>query len=224
MTSRSCYVVTLFVLSGAWATSAMAEPRIFIGSLDLTPGFESTFMLDFGGGFVENTMISDTNFTLQVDAEAGANGSAEFLSYFQIIDSINLPDPLGSPDPVPTGQITVEILPGTSSGGTYNAITGAFTTSETYRIHYTGDLSVYGLTDGFVDLPSSSSGLITFETATSGRIMQQWEGTYTFPGTTVSLAYTCRVNTQFVPEPASWMAIAFAGLFAIRRRGSLNTC
>jgi hypothetical protein len=200
-------------------TGAHAVPQIYVATLDTNPGFDSSFTLDFGGGFIETARISDTDFTLEVDPDIGPMGAARFLAYSQQIDPINLPDPTGGSSPISTGDITVEILTGSSGAGSYNASSGVFTTDETYRIHYTGDLSAYGLTDGFVDLPSTSNGQILLGTATGDRIEQVWEGTYTFPGTTVSLAYACRVNTQIVPEAGCLALLAPVGVILLRRRG-----
>jgi hypothetical protein len=204
--------------------TGQAAPVVYHALQDTTPGMESTFTLDFGGGFIESSFISNTRFSLEVDPELGPLGSARFLSYSQQIASIDLPDPFGGPDPVPTGEITVEVLPGTSGLGAYNPLSGDFYTSETYRIHYTGDLSVYGLTEGFVDLPSSSTGTITLSAPDRGTIRQEWEGTYTFPGTEVSVNYTCAVNTQIVPEPGSFWLLALAAALGGRwwRRTEFN--
>jgi hypothetical protein len=210
-------------MAGLWMTilwgAAHAAPQSFVADLDRTPGFESTFTFDFGGGFFETAAISDTEFTLEIDADASPAGSARFLAYQQRIESINLPDPTGGATPIPTGELTVEVLSGTSGVGSYDANSGSFSTSETYRIHYAGDLSAYGLTGGFVDLPSQSTGRIRNEGGV-WRIVQDWAGSYTFPGTNVSVAYTCQVNTQAVPEPGYltlWYVLGLAGM-ALRRR------
>ena len=208
-------VVLLALLLGV----THAAPQTFFATLDQSPGFESSFTFDFGGGFLESAAISDTEFTLEVDADISPAGSATFLNYAQQIESINLPDPTGGATAIPTGMLTVEVLEGTSGVGSYDAATGNFTTSEIYRITFEGDLSAYGLTGGFVDLPSQSSGTITVEDGIT-RITQEWEGSYTFPDTQVSVAYTCRVNTQVVPEPASTVMLSVLGLagLALRRR------
>ena len=200
----------------ATAASALAEPTLYPASIDLRPGFESSFTFDFGGGFVETAMISNTQFTLEVDPVSLPGGSAEFKSYYQEIESINLPDPLGGTNPIPTGDITVEILPGTGGQGTYDVGTGQFTTSEVYRVHVTGDLSAYGLTEGFVDLPSFSTGTITLEESV-GTIQQRWEGEYTFPGSNVTIQYRCAVNSLIVPEPSA-LGLLLGGVCLLARR------
>ncbi len=213
LTSRTLMAVTLLAAVGGVAHAA---PQTFVATLDQSTGFESSFTFDFGGGFLQSAAISDTEFTLQVDPEGSAVGSAQFLSYAQQIESIDLPNPTGG-SPIPTGALTVEVLQATAGVGSYDAATGAFSTSETYRIHYTGDLSAYGLVGGFVDLPSQSTGMISSDGGVE-RITQNWDGTYTFPGTNVSLAYTCQVHTQVVPEPTSWLLLSILGLAGITRR------
>ena len=200
----------------AAAAQAVAEPTLYSTTIDLRPGFESSFTFDFGNGFLETAMISNTQFTLEVDPVSLPGGSAEFKSYYQEIASINLPDPFGGTDPIPTGNITVEILPGTGGQGSYNFATGEFTTSEVYRVHFSGDLSAYGLTDGFVDLPSFSTGTITLEESV-GTIQQRWEGEYTFPGSSVTIQYRCAVNTQIVPEPNA-LGLLLGGVCLLARR------
>lgn len=217
LTSRIFWKAVVLVALLAGITNA--GPQTFVATLDQTPGLESSFTFDFGGGFLESATISDTEFTLEVDSDASPLGSARFLSYQQQIESINLPDPTGGSTPIPTGALTVEVLKGTSNPGTYNATTGEFTTSETYRIHYTGDLSAYGLLGGFVDLPSQSAGRIMEDNGIT-RIQQNWAGTYTFPGTNVTLGYTCSVNTQVVPEPGclAWCSVLGLASLTLRRR------
>lgn len=214
---RTLSTVTLFSLvCASGALVAWGEPLLLPATIDTRAGFESTFTFDFGGGFLETAYISNTEFVLQVDAEAAPGGAAEFKSYYQEVDSINLPDPMGGADPIPTGALTIEILPGTSGVGSYDPATGQFTTSEVYRIHFAGDLSAYGLTDGFVDLPSASAGTITLDEAT-GSIQQVWQGEYTFPGSNVALTYQCEVNARVVPEPDA-LALLVCGLYGLWRR------
>jgi hypothetical protein len=197
--------------------TVQADPVVYQARHDSSPGYESHFTFDFGGGFTETAAITNTEFSLWIDDLVLPSGDARFLSYFQEIDSVNLPDPQGGTTPIPTGQITVEIVGGTSGNGTYNPSTGAFSTSEVYRIHFNGDLSAYGLTAGYVDLPSTSQGTISFEN-NLGRIQQRWEGSYTFPGSNVSVNYQCAANTVIVPEPASAIGLGvLASIWGLRR-------
>lgn len=214
---RATHTLKCLVFCGASvvATSVLAAPTVYRAVDDDRPGMESTFTFDFGGGFVESARISDTDFQLELDADAA---SARFLTYEQTIGSINLPNPTGGSDPIPTGEISVEILPNSSGTGSFDPLAGVFSTSEIYRVHFTGDLSAFGITESFVDLPSNSQGTVDFET---GSIRQEWEGSYIFSGTNVRVDYTCEVNAMIVPEPAGLigMYLGLLCLAAVIRRG-----
>jgi hypothetical protein len=217
LTNRSLLAMAVCL---SLTSAASADPVVHHAVHDPTPGFESYFTFDFGGGFTETATISNTDFRLSLNDLVAPAGDARFLSYYQQIASINLPDPTGGSTPVPTGNITVQLLDRSYGNGTFDPATGEFTTSEIYRIHYNGDLSAYGLTEGFVDLPSTSQGTVVFEKGI-GRIQQTWDGNYTFPNTNVTVSYQCRVNTQIVPEPmGSTLAtiITLGGYVLFRRR------
>lgn len=172
------------------ATPAMADSRFLAAEQDFQE--ISTFTLDFGDvGGISEAQISQTQFVLQFDATAG---TARFVDYDQQIAPLLL---FGVFD---TGNITVTIVPGSSSG-TYNAATGQFTTTEFYEIAFEGDLSMFGLTSPVV-LPSTSTGVVTFDTPGSGRIRQNWAGEGELgnpndPENPISFTYTCNVNTVF---------------------------
>ena len=175
---------------------------------------QSTFTLSFSGQPLPSSYISNTTFSLQLDDQPRA-GAAQFLSYNQNVAPLTLPD--GQGGYVSTGDITVEIEPGTSGGGSYDVSSGLFTTTEIYKISYTGDLTSIGLGNGgFVEFPSTSSGTISFDPILPGvgTIHQQWSGTYSPLG----LDYSCEVFTTF-PEPASLGLLGFA-ILAIRRKRS----
>lgn len=194
------------------ASTTAARANVLALSAIQAPTPDSTFTLSSGGQPLPSSFISNTNFTLQVDDQPRA-GSAQFLNYYQTVAPLTLPD--GQGGYVNTGNLTVEIEPGTSSGGSYDVASGLFTTTETYRITYTGDLTAIGLGNGgFVEFPSTSSGVISFDPVIPGvgTIHQQWSGTYSPLG----LDYTCEVFTTF-PEPASLGLLGFAVL-ALRRR------
>jgi MYXO-CTERM domain-containing protein len=174
---------------------------------------DSTFTLSSGGQGLPSSFISNTVYKLQVDDGTGRTTGAQFLNYYQTVAPLTLPD--GQGGYVNTGNLTVEMEPGTSGIGSYDPQTGAFTTSETYKITYTGDLTAIGLQNGgFVEFPSTSSGVITYDLQNpgTGTIEQHWSGTYS----PLALDYTCAVYTAF-PEPASLGLLGLA-LVALRRR------
>lgn len=198
------------------ASATYAAPVSLLATHD--PGQPNSFSLSFfGGAMTRQAGISTTDFELLFDTDPNPTGSARFLSYNQSIDSIDMPDPQGGAD-IPTGALTVEVVPGSSGISSFDPATGIFTTTETYRITYANDLTALGLggPGSFVEFPSTSTGQIVYETATSGRISQTWQGQYDLGGTIID--YTCEVNTQFTPEPATLALLAFAGLFISRRR------
>jgi hypothetical protein len=194
------------------ASSTVARANVIALNAIQAPAPQSTFTLSFSGQPLPSSFISNTHFTLQLDDQPRA-GSAQFLNYYQTVAPLTLPD--GQGGYVNTGDLTVQVEPGTSGGGSYDVSSGVFTTTETYRIDYTGDLTAIGLGNGgFVEFPSTSSGTITFDPILPGvgTIHQQWSGTYSPLG----LDYTCEVFTTF-PEPASLGLLGFA-ILAIRRK------
>lgn len=186
--------------AGMIALSAVHDPN--------QPNFFTlNFPAEYGGP--RSGQISNTNFTLSYD---DVGGTAQFDSYLQFIDSIELPGG------IQTGAITVSIVPGTSSGS-YNAVTGEFTTSEDYSITFENDLSMFGLVSPVV-MPSSSSGQIDFG---ASRIAQNWAGVGAIgnpaqPDKPIVFDYVCVVNTTFVPEPATAALLMLGGLVLRRRR------
>lgn len=155
---------------------------------DHNPAAENSFSLDFGDGNPRTAFISDTTYDLRVDE---ITGTAKFVSYEQFVDPIEIP--VGPGQFLSTGDLTIRVLPGTSTGS-YADATGVFTTAESYEISFTGDLSPIGFSSPVI-LPSASSGTVTFGTDISGTVNQIWQGE-TLVGQ-FPLRYTCRVNTTF---------------------------
>lgn len=189
--------------------------RADIISLNATqnPALESSFTFDFGAfGGPRSALISQTDFTLNLDPGAAPGQSAAFASYAQTVDSISLPNPQGGDD-LPTGVLTISIEQ--SYGGTYDQGTGMVTTNDLYRIEFTGDLSALGIFSP-VFLPGESNGLVTFDTATTGDIALNWDGVGNISG--IDFSYVCATHTTFTPEPASLALLGLAGLMIRRRR------
>lgn len=177
----SAMVVALGLLA---ATSVQAAPILVFATEDSAePGF---FTLDFGAGVGRSSgHITSTDYALEVDPDAG---TSRLVGYYQKVESLDL---FG----VPTGEITVEIVPG-SSTGTYNKETREFTTTELYRVFFTADLSAFGLFSP-VELPSTSIGTVDISTERgASHVNLQWAGSSDIiPGQEFS--YVCEVNTAF---------------------------
>lgn len=167
---------------------AVAAPQTLSARLDTSQ--VSFFTLDFGEyGGERAALLSNTTFRLEIDADLQ---SARFLSYEQEIDPIMLPD--GAGGDISTGNIRVEVVPGTSSG-VFDRSTGEFTTSETYAVYFEGDLSAFGI-ESPVLLPSESNGTIAFNRAAAGSIGMQWFGSGVLANF-LPFHYACTVNTLF---------------------------
>jgi hypothetical protein len=188
---------------GAWslAAGAYAAPQSVITSED--PAQPGAFSLNFGElGGVASSNITSTNYELSVDP---VGGTARFVSYRQQVEPLILPGGFS------TGDITVEVVEG-SSTGSFDPITGQFTTSELYAVHFTGDLSAFGLTSPVL-LPSSSDGALTLDAVAGGEVKMNWNGRGELanpfdPLTPLSFTYICEVNTVFAPTAANVVGLA----------------
>lgn len=157
----------------------------------------SAFALDFGDGVPRVAAITYSELDLRIDPGAG---SARFAYYHQTAEPLVLPSPL-PPFEVSTGELVIEIVPG-SSTGSFDAESGEFTTSEDYVIHFDGDLSVLGLTSPVVLSGAASTGTLTNPGGdyASGQASLAWSGTYELEftdGTVIPLAYTCGVDAEY---------------------------
>jgi len=197
--AKGCAALVLAgVLSGSRAS---ADPIALLAGQVPSPA--SSFSLDFGAfGGVSSALISQTDFALEVDADLG---TAQFTQYQQSVAPLVLPGGFS------TGNIRVEVVPG-SSTGTLDVLSGEFTTSEQYAIHFDGDLGVFGLTSPVV-LPSTSSGTVTLTAQTGGSVIMAWTGTSQLPNpfdltTYIPFSYTCSVTAAFAPEPVTLLQLA----------------
>ena len=188
------------VLSGG---RAAADPVALVATQAPNPA--SSFTLDFDFGvFVEtvSARISQTDFELEIDADSG---TARFAQYEQTIDPLILPGGFS------TGNIRVEIVPGTS-GGTLNVLTGEFTTEELYAVYFDGDLSPFHLTSPVI-LPSASAGTVNLSALSGGDVLMAWAGTSQLPNpfdptAAIPFRYTCDVTAAFAPEPLTLLQLA----------------
>jgi hypothetical protein len=169
-----------------------------------TQNFEevSTFSLSFDGlGFSTSNFITQTDYVLQVDTDTS---DARFNSYKQNVEPLTLPGGFS------TGDIVVKVVRG-SSKGEFDVFTGTFSTSETYKIEFDGDLSAFGLTSPVL-LPGDSVGSVEFLPDGSGRIAMDWEGEGQLPDpfnprAFLAFSYSCSVRTQFEPEPIPLLSL-----------------
>jgi hypothetical protein len=156
----------------------------------------SSFTLNFGAFGETSATITQTQFDIAVDS---AGETARFTSYNQQVQ------PLTLPGGVSTGDITVQIVPGSSAGTfTRGATLGRFHTAETYRIFFTGDLSLYGMTSP-VDLPGASNGEMAFGSDAAGVATLVWDGATLLPNpfdpqNPINLTYRCEVHADFAAE------------------------
>ncbi len=162
------------------------------------PDIPSFFTLDFGPGIGRTTAdITATTFALSVNADLG---TARFSSYHQELDPIILPGGFS------TGELTINIVPG-SSTGTYDELSGMYHTSELYAVSFDGDLSAFGLQSP-VFLPSESIGQLSLQAGEPGTVTMVWQGAGQLanpfdPNSFLDFTYFCSVNTMFTALPAT---------------------
>ncbi len=194
------------IVGGIVSTLALTSPataRTIAVVNQENPNEVSSFTLDFGAaGGIASSLIARTDYELQVDPDAA---TARFASYYQEVDPLILPGGFS------TGNIIIEVVDG-SSAGTFDVMTGEFTTSEVYAIHFDGDLSAFEL-ESPVLLPGSSSGTIQLDGIDGGSISMAWDGASTLrnpfdPSTEIGFTYTCSVNTVFAAEPTMLVRLA----------------
>ena len=200
LTMSACAAL-LGLAAAASAQSGNVRPLSIVTNEN--PAEPGAFSLDFGGlGIHALSHITSTNYELSVDP---VHGTARFVSYLQHVQ------PLALPGGISTGDITVEIVAG-SSTGSFDSRTRTFTTSEMYAVHFTGDLSAFGLTSPVL-LPSSSIGELAVDPVVGGEVRMDWNGSGELsnpfdPSTPLSFTYRCAVNTLFRPTPANVVALA----------------
>ena len=180
----------------AAASAQSARPLSIVTNEN--PAEPGAFTLSFGDlGLNAVGNISTTNYELSVDP---ARGTAHFVSYLQHVQ------PLALPGGISTGDITVEIVDG-SSTGSFDPLTRTFTTTEMYAVHFAGDLSAFGLTSPVL-LPSSSTGELAVDPVAGGQVTMDWNGSGELsnpfdPLHPLSFTYHCAVNTLFSATAAN---------------------
>lgn len=219
----------LRVMVFAAAATALQAARADVISLaaQQAPTPASQFGLDFGDGAgFRNVNISQTDFTMLLNQDGPPAGwTAQFDSYVQSVPALELPD--GQGGTLSTGALTIEIVPGSSSGTLTSLPNGSyeFSTTDTYKISFAGDLSAIGFFSPVL-LSSSTTGLITPTPGRSidpsGTVNIGWTGTQELGGTGIQLAYQCEVAATYVgsviPEPASLGLLACGAVAVLRRR------
>ena len=192
--AMSACVALVGLAAAASAQSGLAGPLSIVTSED--PAEPGAFTLDFGDlGVVARSNITSTNYELSVDL---VHGTARFVSYLQHVQPLVLPGGFS------TGDITVEVVAGSSSG-TFDPFTRTFTTSELYAVHFTGDLSAFGLSSPVL-LPSSSAGELVVDPVEGGEVSMNWSGSGQLanpfdPASPLTFTYVCAVNTLFPATP-----------------------
>jgi hypothetical protein len=178
----------LLALGFGFVVAATAEAAPISVNFAQSTEVDSGFTLDFGygPGSVSSALVSDTVFELELDPIAA---TARFVQYSQNVDELYLPTPNG---PVGTGDIMIEIV--ASLGGTFDRETGEFSTNDIYAVHFTGDLSAFGIESPFV-LPSTSSATVDFDSPNTGVTNLIWDGVSELSG--IAFAYTCDVRGDF---------------------------
>lgn len=157
------------------------------------PTLPNHFTLDFGDfGGVRSANITISEMVIEICDDS----TAVFADYYQEAD------PLILPDGTSTGDLTILVNP--SRPVSYDAVDGIFVTDDDYQIHFTGDLSAYGIPSPFGFQHQSSTGVIDYDTATTGTVSMAWSGNSALPnpfdpnGPLIPFAYTCAVNANFV--------------------------
>ncbi len=186
----------------AMVCPASAEPVRVAARQDTS--IPSYFTLNFpvlGELGRNDALIARTDLELEIDAVAG---TARFVRYEQDVDPLTLPGGIS------TGNLRIEIVPN-SSTGTFDPATGQFLTSETYLVHFDGDLSAYGLMSP-VALPSSSTGFASVASTTSGQVDFRWDGVGQLanpfaPGTMIDFTYICSLFASFAPQASAYVSL-----------------
>ncbi len=202
-TGRSMMTCAALVGLAAASSAQLTHARPISIVTSENPAQPGAFTLDFGElGGVARSSITSTTYELNIDT---AHGTARFVSYLQHVEPLTLPGGLS------TGNITVEIVPDSSSGF-YDASTSTFTTTEVYAIHFTGDLSAFGLTSPVL-LPSSSVGAVAIDPVEGGEVTMDWDGIGQLanpfdPSSPLTFTYRCAVDTVFPATPTNVVVLA----------------
>ncbi len=201
-TGRSTMSACAVLVGLAAAASAQSSGPVSIVTNE-DPASPGAFTLDFGAlGFIASSNITSTNYELSIDP---VDGTARFVSYLQHVQ------PLVLPGGISTGDITVEVVQGSSSGA-FDPLTRTFTTSEMYAVHFTGDLTAFGLTSPVL-LPSSSTGELAVDPVAGGEVAMDWSGSGELanpfdPSNPLLFNYHCVVNSVFSATPENVIVLA----------------
>lgn len=201
LASASTAWMAAMALVGLSATVAAADEFQVNAAQDQS--VVSSFALDFGQlGGIASATITDTTLSVALDPQVA---SARLVSYEQDVEPIILPGGFS------TGSIRVAVVEG-SSFGTFDARTGEFNTTEVYEIHFTGDLSAFGLTSPVL-LEGSSTGNVAVTSEVEGSLTLRWDGETELsnpidPSMPIELTYACDVNTAFAPNAEQMLEIS----------------
>lgn len=188
--TRHSSLLSVFSGLALFAGAAHAESRLLIARNDPNAPnhFTISFPPEFGGDTTAD--IVSTHFAIVVDDK---ESTASIRSWFQLVNPLNI----AGRD---TGDITV-VLAGESAGAydekvdQSDVLKGFFRTAEMYAVHFTGDLSDFGIQSPFI-LPGSSTGVVTYdENPQTGRLAMHWSGVGDLGG--IPFSYVCVVNALF---------------------------
>jgi hypothetical protein len=214
------------VLAGLAAMAAHAQANVISLVAEQAAAPASRFGLDFGDGSgFRDVNITQTDFRMRLDQSGPPSAwTARFDSYVQSVPALELPD--GQGGSLSTGALTVEIVPGSSSGTLTENQDGTFefSTTDTYQISFAGDLSAIGFFSPVV-LSSTTTGLITPDAGRTvglnGNVNIGWTGLQELGATGIMLSYRCDVAATYVgaviPEPTS-LALLAGGVVGVFRR------
>ncbi len=195
-TIASTLAVVLMSTAQSWAA-----PRLIDAQND--PEISSSFTLDIPAfAFQRAAMITQTEIRFRIDPQTTEAG---FVSYYQDVDELFMPNPVQGEADISTGPLVIQIIPGFSSGS-YDEETGVFSTVDTFSVSFDSELgdafaSIYGIESPQILPDVVSSGIVVFDTRRTGTLNLAWIGSDLLATSfgDFPFSYTCNVNTKFVP-------------------------